>query len=243
MKHNLSQLAILKKSLNLLVIVAMLFGMIGPAFAEESPITNQQEQEADYTELLKEVEAQKIRYEHAVQQMERHIYVGKDGLFHLEVESGTALGIDEEIYEELGSALARTNDLIASGKLALEEIAFADGRNIFGEEVRLDNAGYMVSCAGWTGVIYTWQGPRVFLNDCHTQTLIYLIGVGAGLATICAAIGALLQGYPIALVCGLVAGVLAVGAGALGAVNSWGGFQGLWFQLDWTYNLLYFWHQ
>jgi hypothetical protein len=239
----LSQLAILKKSLNLLVIVAMIFGMVVPAFAEESPITNQQEQEADYTELLKEAEAQKTRYEHAVQQMERHIFVGKDGLFHLEVESGTALGIDEEIYQELSTALAKTNELIASGRLTLEEIAFANGKNVFGEEVQRNGDGYTLACAGWTGQVYTWMGPRTYLNHCDTEIVIGLIQMAAGVAALCGLIAPMLGAAPVGAVCLLAAGLYAIGAGAIQAVNALGGHQGIYIQQFWIGDIAYFWHQ
>jgi hypothetical protein len=243
MKHNLSQLAILKKSLNLLVIVAMIFGMVVPAFAEESPITNQQEQEADYTELLKEVEAQKTRYEHAVQQMERHLSIDDKGLLQLDVDSGLTLGIDERTFQELSLALALTNERIASGKLSLQEIALQDGKNIFGEEIQRNPEGYMPTCAGWTGITYSVWGPVYYLNDCHTQTVTNLLGAGAGAGAICAFLSTIFQFYPGVAVCTLLGGLFAIGGGLMAAVNAWGGFQGIYFQQAWTGPILWWWHQ
>lgn len=242
MKTKLNHFNVLRKLISLVVVMTMLMGVTVTAFAQENHVVRQQEQEVDYDKILKEVEAQKARYEQAVQRMEQHIYLNEDGLLQIDVEKGLVLGIDEALFQELNSALAITNEHIASGKLSLEEIAFSDGTNIFGEVVQQYNDGYVLACAGWTGVTYTWQGPRIYTNHCHTEMIINALVTGGGAAAICAL--AFAKVPPVNIICGAAVAITAIGAGTIGFINAMGGHQGVYFQLNWAHNsVLYMWHQ
>ncbi len=245
MKTNFSHLDILKKLFSLIVVMSMLINVTTPVFAQENLEDGQQEQKVD-DEILKDIEAheaQKARYEHAIQQMEQYIYVNKDGLFQIDVEKGSDLGIDEALFLEFTSALAITNEYIASGKLTLEEIAFSDGSNIFGELIPKDTDGYVLACAGWTGEINTIIGPRLYLNHCHTGVLTSLMFAGSGASGLCAFFAGFYGILPLSAVCAFATGILVIGGHTINGVNALGGYNGVWFQTNWNGNIISFWHQ
>jgi hypothetical protein len=63
------------------------------------------------------------RYEAAMARFEAHVHRRADGKFEVDVEDGSAIGIDDPvIFADLKRSLEHTNSLISRGELDPEEI-------------------------------------------------------------------------------------------------------------------------
>lgn len=254
----------LRKSMGVLLTVVLLLlpTITALATGKAPPISTSplQFSSSEDHQQVEEMRARMEAYTEAIRKMEKHMYVGRDKLLHVDITSGAEIGIDEEIFQELKEALNATNARIKSGNLRLHEISLSDGKNIFGEPVPLISANSALLlgaaeklfrwCRGWTGIRYNWYGPRVYINDCYTHYIIWLLGIGAGLSTIGSAVSAATGwGAPAAIVFGVAAGVLTVGAGTIGLIDEIGGHRGIYVQLKWPIwwwapaPLAYIWHQ
>jgi len=187
------------------------------------------------TQQIQQMQAQMEMYQDAIQQMEAHIYLGRDKLLHLNVKSGDEIGIDPEIFAQLKAALDHTNDLLLERQINIGEVAFSNNRNIFGREVALQRVdsraieGFSspgLSCAGRTTVRWHWYGPRWYLDECKTQALIGGIAMGAGAAAIASFLG-------VNIPADVIAGVLTFVGGWVVVVDGWGGNHGIWIQELW----------
>jgi len=236
-----------RKSITVLVVMILLLLPVTTVFAsgEAPPDVVSSKTVSPDLQQVEEMQARMKAYMDAIRKMEEHMYVGRDKLLHVDLASGAEIGVDEDIFQELKAALDITNARIKSGDLRLHEVSLSDGKNIFGEPVPLvatdttlllGSAGELLSrwCNGWTGVRFNWFGPRVYLNDCHTHYVIWLAGIGAGTATIGAAVtGATGGGAPAAVTLGVAAGVLTVGGATVGLIDEIGGHRGIYVQLKW----------
>ncbi len=231
--------------LHLLLVVALLLTFAAPAFAEGGPTPDKAN---PYPDLPKAGDqwilnlGAKQAYEDAIQKMEPHLYLGVDGLLHLDVDSGQTIGVPDDIFQELSSGLAIANAHILAGDLQIEDIALSNGMNLLGQEAPVHvlspetMSAMGVTCAGWTGVIYTWYGPRYYLDECKTQALEGALWMGAGAAAIASFFG-------VDVPADLIGGILAIGAGAIQAVDGWGGNRGVYFQTSWWGQFGWMWHQ
>lgn len=240
---------LLRKSVATLLVVVLLLVPVTPVLAAGgTPSDSGNPWQSVPPEEQQQMEEMRVRmeiYMEAIRKMEEHMYVGRDKLLYVDVASGAEIGVDEGIFQELKAALEMTNARIKSGELRLYEVSLSDGRNIFGEPVPLKaadptmllgSAGELLLrvCRGWTGVRFNWFGPRVYLNDCHTHYLIWLAGIGAGLATIGSAVSAATGGgAPAAIVLGVAAGVLTTGGATVGLIDEIGGHRSIYVQLRW----------
>jgi len=174
--------------------------------------------------------------------MEPHLYVGVDGLLHLDVDSGEAIGVPDAIFQELNAGLSMANAQIQAGDLTVEDIALSNGMNMLGQKAPVYNvspetmSALGVTCAGWTGVTYNWYGPRYYLDDCKAQALAGALGSAAGAV-------AFLSGLGFNIPADVVGGLLAMGGGIIWAIDAWGGFQGIYIQTSWGGYLGWVWHQ
>jgi hypothetical protein len=98
-------------------------------------------------------------------------------------------------------------------------------------------------CAGQTSMKTYWWGQKIWLNACHTKTLISALKAGAAAGGGCAA-GALASvvGTPVGIACAVVGGISGVSAFVIEAIDNLGGNQGIiiykpWLSGGWV------WHQ
>jgi hypothetical protein len=84
---------------------------------------------------------------------------------------------------------------------------------------------------------------RVWLNECHTQALQGAIWGGTGVATVCSAVTAeAVVTIPVALICGVIAGAGAIGAGAIQVIDGLGANRGIVITKPWIGGPI-IWHQ
>lgn len=184
----------------------------------------------------------KRAYEDAIRKMERHLYLGADGLLHLDVDSGEAIGVPNDVFQELSSGLAITNAHLRAGDLRVNDIALSNGTNLLGQRVPLRRvspetmSAVRASCAGWTGITYTWFGPRYYLDNCMAQALAAALASAAGAV-------AFFSGLGFNIPADAIGGLLAFGGGYILAVDALGGFQGIYIQVFWSGSLGWIWHQ
>ncbi len=231
--------------LHLLLVVALLLTFAAPAFAEGGPGPDKANPYPDLPKAgdkwIQNLEA-KQAYEDAIQKMEPHLYLGIDGQLHLDVDSGQAIGVPDDIFQELSSGLAIANAHIQAGDLQIEDIALSNGMNMLGQRAPVYSvspetmSALGVTCAGWTGIAYNWYGPRYYLDDCKAQALAGVLGGAAGAV-------AFFSGLGFNIPADVVGGLLAMGGGAIWAIDAWGGFQGIYVQTSWYGTLGWVWHQ
>lgn len=234
----------LSKLTHVLLFISMVFMWVSPTYAQSQVVSDLDHTPSSQDRFQENLE-NKQTYEEAIIYIEQYLIVGEDGLFHLTIDA-KQVSIDRDLFEFLRSQVQETNKLIQDGELALEDIMLiSTGRNIFGDHLALNNYSNSMasSCAGWTGTIYTVVGPSYYFNECQTQAIQGMLWAGTGATGICAAIAGYLGVAPVALVCALAAGLGAIGAGAIQAIDGLGGNQGVFFQMSWSGDLLYIWHQ
>jgi len=239
---------------HLLLVVALLLTFAAPAFAEGGPTPDKANPFPEVPKAgdkwVQNLEA-KQAYEDAIQKMEPHLYLGVDGQLHLDVDSGQAIGVPEDIFQELSSGLVEANVRIQAGDLQVEDIALSNGMNLLGQEAPVYRvspemmSALGVTYAGWTGVVYNWWGPRVYLNHYATLDLIDMLWMGAAFGTMVATISAYLGAAPVALVSGVVASAMGIGAPYINFLDRHGGYRGVYFQFHWNVFLpvMWIWYQ
>lgn len=233
----------LLKSVHVLLLISMIFVWVSPTFALRNAVSSSDQQPSE--DRFRENLENKQAYEEAMIIMEQYLIVGDEGLLHLSMNIRQE-EINPDVFNLLRNQIQETNKLIRAGELSLDEIVLVStGRNVLGAELTLSeySSSKVSHCAGWTGIIYTAWGPRYYFNECHTQAIQGMLWAGTGGTAICAAIAAYLGAAPVALICALAAGLGSIGAGAIQAVDGLGGNQGIYFQMSWTSQILWMWHQ
>ncbi len=173
----------------------------------------------------------------AARRFEKHLFVGQDGLLHVNAQTGAEIGISEAWYQVFETAMEETNRQLRRGALDVTDVRLVDGtHNVFGREVvsGLTPQSH-VQCAGRSGVAITWMGPRYYFDDCQTHFIKEALTSGVGLATLC------VPAYP--LPCTVAAGLVTIGVGNIGALDERGGHHGIYVQFGWSMRPLYVWHQ
>ena len=149
----------------------------------------------------------------AIESLENHIYVGKDGLFHFweNIHAICRLyGIDPVIRDALINSLQVTNDKIAKGELLLEEVSFSNGKNVFGDEVVAPhNEDYLApsleSKCGRNKDQTHWWGIKFWRDHSNSKEIAYdFIQISNGSAG-CAAISVFFAQAELTAICALEA--------------------------------------
>ena len=196
-------------------------------------------QTAVYSVDVQKMQEKKAKREHAIQEMEKHLSVAKDGTIVLGAKSATDIQVDPDSFNELSSSLQAVNHLLKIGQLRPTDIRLKT------EMQSPMMASETVTAAGTcNGVDYFgtyWWGMRLYVDECGTQDIINAIKLGASGA---AALAAYLAwtGHP-ALILGLVSALLALSAGLLAWIDELGGYKGLEFSITWIFVASWFWHQ
>ena len=246
----------MKKALGLLLCISVLWGSAQSVFAQDALPSNAPAQ--DIPPAVREQLERKSRYENAIQRLERHLTVGPDGLLHLDVDRSPDIGVPGNIIDELQTGMQAVNDQVRAGAIGIEDVLLSSGRSVSDPEAPRppvvvsatpgDVPQQAVACAGWTGIRWFWYGPRLYLNECHTQTLQSVLETGPDVSVLCAALSnGTSADIPVGIACGFAAGLVDISARALHAIDSWGGNQGVYFQLTWLnrvgWRVNWMWHQ
>lgn len=172
----------------------------------------------------KKMREEAARVRRAVSVMERHMRV-EDGLLTLDEEglskdigTGTADGIEPEVFHDLKRDMEATNARIRGGKLGAAEVFPSEDVELVEQEVSGRDAR---SCRGRSGRRWYWWGVRLYLNSCDVNRLL-LVYAGYLSAT------ALCEKFPFTTVpCKYVRAVLTFSAGYIHYVHVQGGSDGL----------------
>ncbi len=180
------------KWLSVVLIVALLM----PLFAETRPVSaSPPSPPHEQPVAIKPEEMQE-----AVKILEPYVVRSKDGTFELAVEDPTALGVRPEVYQNLLSSVAVTNDLVRQGALTTDEdlnvyIAGEENKGsatLCEQPENAPSGNTPASCPGSNYVRVHWWGVEVGLDHCATNNLIYLLAAGATVSTIAALLSAVL---------------------------------------------------
>jgi len=152
-------------------------------------------------------------------------------------QAASKLRLEPAVVSALIKSLKHTNQRLARGMPKSSELEMESGlySPILGETP--------TSCAGVTRVTTHWWGIRVWLNECHTQALQGAIWGGTGVATVCSVVAAeAVVTIPLTLICGVIAGAGAIGAGAIQAIDGLGANRGIVITKAWIGDPI-IWHQ
>ncbi|NOK64218.1 MAG: hypothetical protein GFH27_549323n43 [Chloroflexi bacterium AL-W] len=200
------------------------------------------QEEIQQAELDRQIEEQlklQKEYERAIVLMEQHLNVQFDGTFTLDVPNGAAIGVDEQIFNDLYQAMQNTNASIQAGVVSPAEVSMHTFSTSIDEPTSID------ACSGRTGVDFFWWGQRVYLDSCNTQAITDTAkGVGATVGGLCAVLsgmpGVNVPGLP---TCVVAAAILAIGGFVIDGIHTAGGRNGIYID-----NIIgpvppYIWHQ
>ena len=73
--------------------------------------------DAEMAQAAQTAQDKKSKREHAIQEMEKHLSVAKDGTVVLNVKSATDIQVDPDSFNELSQSLQAMNQLLRSGQL------------------------------------------------------------------------------------------------------------------------------
>ncbi|MDD5371596.1 MAG: hypothetical protein PHQ40_21155 [Anaerolineaceae bacterium] len=182
---------------------------------------------------------QKEKFERAIRIMETHLHINPQNELYLDVLDGAAIGLDEPTFDDLKARMEQTNARLRAGEFKLSEVHFGLAPQIPAE----NSAITTLTDAGWTGVAIYWWGFEFYFSESWTQVIVNMLWIGDGVAVICTAIAALFGSVPGAVICGLAAGIITIGAGTIGAVDALGDNQGIIIATDLVGNFQWIWYQ
>ncbi|PLR91936.1 hypothetical protein [Bacillus sp. T33-2] len=84
-----------------------------------------------------------------------------------------------------------------------------------------DGLVHIAACSGASKFVDTWNGYDTYFDSCETTKIIGYLTIGAGVATIAAAVAAFIF-PPAGLAAGIAAGLMGIGAGALTVASAEG---------------------
>jgi hypothetical protein len=182
------------------------------------------------------INSESRKFKSALWSMEDHLFINNKGLLQLDVETGAAIGIDEETFSAVKAGMETTNTLLQSGEITLDQIALDDGEPLMPISGKGQDGFFAASaaCAGRSGYSFSWWHLRltIYLNECRTQELISLLqnGTQSVCQIIVAWIG--LSGFIASLACQGLARLVSLAASYLRKVDASGGYRGLVFQVS-----------
>lgn len=188
---------------------------------------------------VQSMQDKKAKREHAIQEMEKHLSVAKDGTIVLGVKNPADIQVDPDSFNELSSSLQAVNHMLQTGQVRPNQIRLkTETQSPIMGEATITAAG---TCNGTDYFGTYWWGMRLYTDECGTQDIINAVKLGASGA---AALAAYLAwtGHP-ALVLGLVSALLLLSAGLLAWIDELGGYRGLEFSVTWIFVVSWFWHQ
>ncbi len=184
---------------------------------------------------VQDLERIKNTYEHAIQEMEKHISVAHDGTIVLSAKSGPDIQVDPDAFNNLSNSLQHLNGLLRNHQVFPSQIRLktpiggsstvSAALKATANDASIITAG---ACASTTWFEFYWWGFRLHLNECATQELIALLYTLAIGALVYALISLFWPPSWIdALMYGIAAALLFIGANLLKAQDQACGNQGL----------------
>ncbi len=196
-------------------------------------------QTAVFATDVQSMQDKKAKREHAIQEMEKHLSVAKDGTIELNVKGPTDIQVDADSFNELSASLQAVNQMLHKGQLQPSQIRLkTEAQPTAMTEAIITAAG---TCNGTDYFGIYWWGMRLYIDECVTQDVINGMKLGAaGVATVAAYLA--WTAHP-ALVLGLAAAIILLSAGLLAWIDELGGYRGLEFSVTWLFVVSWFWHQ
>ncbi len=202
--------------------------------------------DAEMAQAAQSAQDKKNKREHAIQEMEKHLSVAKDGTIVLGVKSATDIQVDPDSFNELSQSLQAMNQLLRSGELRPSQIHLkttvpAAAAATAAAEPDVTAAGV---CYGSDYFNTYWWGMYLLTDECKTRDIINDCLSGGGALGAIAAILALIPGCQgvsfIAKVAGLVLGA---GGSYMNFIDQLGSDHGLEFSITWLFIISWVWHQ
>jgi len=168
-------------------------------------------------------EAAKIR--RAVSTMEKHMRIEEDGTLRLDekglsndIRTGSAEGIESEVFDDLKKDLEATNTQIRGGKLRAAEVFPSEDVELVEQKISARDAR---SCRGRSGRKWYWWGVRLYLNSCDVNKLLLVYAGYLSASALC-------DKFPFTTVpCKFIRAALTFSAGYIHYVHAQGGSDGL----------------
>ena len=188
----------------------------------------------------------KSKREHAIQEMEKHLSVAKDGTVVLGVKSATDIQVDPDSFNELSQSLQAMNQLLRSGQLHASQIHLktaipATAAAAAAAEPDVTAAGV---CYGSDYFNTYWWGMYLLTDECKTRDIINDCLSGSGALSAIAAILALIPGcQQLSFLMKLAGLVLGAGGSYMNFIDSLGSDHGLEFSITWLFIISWVWHQ
>jgi len=143
-------------------------------------------------------EAERRRFNRAVEILARHLRVGSNGILQISdaqvsdaIETGQKEGISRRIFRELLISLDVANEQILEGNLRGGSQLISPGIEVTRQGSQSKDSGTvygLASCRGESSRTYHWWGIRMKLNSCQARTLIYYCTIEAGALSLCSKI-------------------------------------------------------
>lgn len=198
--------------------------------------------DAALAQAAQDAQDKKSKREYAIQQMEKHLSVAKDGTIVLDVKSAADIQVDPDAFNELSQSLQAVNQLLRSGELHPSQIHLKTTKPAVAEaEAALTAAG---TCYGTDYFNTYWWGMYILTDECKSRDIINDCNTGAAALGSIAAILLLIPGAQAVSFWTKVAGlVLGAGGAYMNFVDQLGSDHGLEFSITWLFVISWIWHQ
>jgi hypothetical protein len=161
------------------------------------------------------------RLQAAIKLLDPYVVNNSDGTLALSAPAAVARHVNTGDMITLRDGLATVNAKIKAG-----ELATAAGHRVFDPKATVFNIQW-----NWTFRSYHWWGEQDWFSEYWTLKIEAAYGMGAAAAGICAVVAGAFGIAPVALLCGIAAGVLAFGAAWVMWADNGGGVV---FSQTWT---------
>lgn len=192
-------------------------------------------------------ERRKNTYEHAIQEMEKHISVAGDGQIILSAKSGPDIQVDPDIFNNLSNSLRHVNGLLVTRQLLPSQVhlktPIGEPSALLGALKTISDDASMVTagaCASFSWCQFFWWGIKIHMNECATQDLILDLQIQAAVWVI-AALFALPAGGAASIAMGIVAALFQLGAAVVQWRDNTCGNVGIVVTVPWTVIGLWIW--
>ena len=199
--------------------------------------------EAELAQAAQVAQDKKSKREHAIQEMEKHLSVAKDGTVVLGVKSAADIQVDTDSFNELSQSLQAMNQLLRSGELRPSQIHLKTIKPAAAVEAEaaVTAAG---TCYGTDYFNTYWWGMYILTDECKSRDIINDCNAGAAALGAIAAALLLIPGAQGVSFWTKVAGlILAAGGTYMNFIDQLGSDHGLEFSITWLFVISWIWHQ
>jgi hypothetical protein len=178
---------------------------------------------------VQRVDATKTKYQHAINEIEKHLSASSDGTIVLSVKDPAEINVEPDVFDELSKSLGKVNNLLHTGQLHGSHVGLKTdfGASAALVEPRMTAAG---SCAGTDQTFIYWWGAKVDFNECATQEIIAGMQAGTGIAAIVALI---FGATGVGVLTAVIGALLALGQGVIQYYDQVCGHRGVAIYFTW----------